>query len=137
MKRLSEMSNPLEERPAKVIKVDLTASSKIYISYGQHIASECLCCGEKSSPSSVAVPFIFIGRYREYMICKKSHLANHEELMQVEKKLTYVFDQIEQEGDVPTASFRDLINGKDLQALEEECVGFMLTNSTEVDFSFV
>jgi hypothetical protein len=67
-----------------------------------------LVCNEKKSPSAVHIPFIYLGRYSEFMICKKSHLADEEDYASLKAKLNTAWEQIERNGsDEPNSAFRD------------------------------
>jgi hypothetical protein len=61
----------------------------------------CLSCNQYRSPSSVSLPYIFIGSYRTAMICKKQHITVASDFRAIEKILEEELKIVQTEGDTP------------------------------------
>ena len=98
----------------------------------QRTGGQCLICDIKKSPSAVHVPFIYLGRFSEFMICKKQHILDEQDVKLLMKRLTMAWTQIEKDGsDEPNAIFYD--SQEDVPApVQHSCIGYQSLDGSEM-----
>jgi hypothetical protein len=92
----------------------------------QHTGGNCIVCDTKKSPSAVRTPFIYLGRFMEFMVCKKEHLHIDDEYELLTKRLTTAWKLIETNGtDEPNPALRDSADAGEVTfAQNHKCEGY-------------
>lgn len=101
---------------------------KCTLSFNQHSAVECVVCKNKSPPSAVSLPFLYMGRTQEYMICKKSHLSTEEDYRTLIIELEAAYNHVKKTKDEPISFLRSAQNGVFVPSSAEDtmtCAGIV------------
>jgi hypothetical protein len=90
----------------------MSAASAAVAATGLHLhhrtGVSCIVCDAKKSPSAVHIPFVYLGRFSEFMICRKSHFTEEEDYKLLTARLTAAWELIKTNGtDEPNTSFID------------------------------
>jgi hypothetical protein len=98
----------------------------------QRTGGSCLVCDIKKSPSAVHIPFIYLGRFSEFMVCKKQHLLEEADYLKLGKLLNIAWDQIEKnKSDEPNTAFRDS-DDEAPAPTQHTCVGYQVMDGSTV-----
>ena len=90
---LPELPKKVKQELSPVLSVT-TAEPNNAIHLYQRTGGSCLVCDIKKSPSAVHIPFIYLRRFSEFMICKKQHLLEEADYLKLGKLLNSAWDQI-------------------------------------------
>lgn len=66
---------------------------------------DCCICKQHKAQSSVTIPYINVGKYRTFMVCKKQHLSNMKEMKNFSESIDQEVKDIQKNGDMNENSF--------------------------------
>jgi len=100
----------------------------------QLIGEKCIYCSNSKSNRNKSVPFFFIGNYREFFVCQKSHLTKEiTETNNVIKKLNNEIERIKNCGDNPINFNNEIMESKNINEKFEKCHGLKKINNNYID----
>jgi len=100
-----------------------------------HIGQVCVICSRSKSPANVPLPIIFVGQFRQYMVCVKDHIKNNEKAGELIEAIDEQLEIIRAKGDTSQSVLEDGSEPHDKEEEEQEtpiehvCEGFMDLNA--------
>ena len=124
------MNSNIDNQPS-ILKNDVSPTNTILPT--QYSGIHCLICPKppksNKSPSAVPIPFIYMGKKREFLICKKSHFGNQEDYDLALERLNFSFDFIKNNGD-NISNYYESGEEEETQKEDNKCHGYLDVQKT-------
>jgi hypothetical protein len=95
------------------------------------MGKECLLCEQKRTPKVSGIPFLHIGQYRKFQICKKGHLTDEEDSSKILAFLNDELAILKDCGDTKSSVLADGSSDEETPDNSGNCAGFHKPEDTE------